>query len=80
MKKAEGARAADSKPSLPLDKYAGNYNDAWYGPVTILKEGAGLVIRFDHTPTMTGALQHWQYDTFKAHWRAQSRTHLLLSR
>ena len=32
MKKAEGARAADSKPSLPLEKYAGVYNDAWYGP------------------------------------------------
>jgi Domain of unknown function (DUF3471) len=28
-----------------------------------------LVITFDHTPTMVGDLQHWQYDTFKAHWR-----------
>src|ERR1035437_4768401 len=35
MKKAEGSRATDSKPSLPLDKYAGVYNDAWYGPITI---------------------------------------------
>ena len=35
MKKAEGVRAADSKPSLPLEKYAGVYNDAWYGPITI---------------------------------------------
>jgi CubicO group peptidase (beta-lactamase class C family) len=69
MKKAEGARAADSKPSMPLEKYAGTYNDAWYGPITIKKEGAGLVITFDHTPTMIGDLQHWQYDTFKAHWR-----------
>ena len=69
MKKAEGARAADSKPSLPLEKYAGTYNDAWYGPITIKKESAGLVITFDHTPTMIGDLQHWQYDTFKAHWR-----------
>ncbi len=33
MKKAEGARAANSKPSLPLEKYAGIYNDAWYGPI-----------------------------------------------
>ena len=69
MRKAESARAADSKPSLPLDKYAAIYNDAWYGPITIRTENSGLVITFDHTPTMIGDLQHWQYDTFKAHWR-----------
>jgi CubicO group peptidase (beta-lactamase class C family) len=69
MKQAEGARAADSKPSLPLEKYAGAYNDAWYGPITIRGENGGLIISFDHTPTMIGDLQHWQYDTFKAHWR-----------
>jgi CubicO group peptidase (beta-lactamase class C family) len=69
MKKAEGARAANSKPSLPLEKYAGTYNDAWYGPITIHGENGGLVITFDHTPSMIGDLQHWQYDTFKAHWR-----------
>ncbi len=69
IKKAEAARAADSKPSLPLDKYAGRYTDAWYGPITIRTEGAGLVITFDHTPTMIGDLQAWQHDTFKAHWR-----------
>ncbi|HWY21889.1 MAG TPA: serine hydrolase [Candidatus Acidoferrum sp.] len=69
MKKAEGTRAADSKPSLPLEKYAAAYNDAWYGPITIHRENTGLVITFDHTPSMIGDLQHWQYDTFKAHWR-----------
>ena len=69
MKRAEGARAADSNPSLPLNKYAGVYNDAWYGPITIRVEKGALVITFDHTPTMIGDLQHWQHDTFKAHWR-----------
>jgi CubicO group peptidase (beta-lactamase class C family) len=69
MKKAESARAAGSKASLPLEKYAGIYNDAWYGPITIRGENGGLVITFDHTPSMIGDLQHWQYDTFKAHWR-----------
>ena len=69
MKKAESARAADSKPSLPLERYAGVYSDAWYGTITIRMENGGLVISFDHTPTMIGDLQHWQYDTFKAHWR-----------
>jgi CubicO group peptidase (beta-lactamase class C family) len=69
MKQAEGARAANSRPSLPLEKYAGTYNDAWYGPITLRLENGGLVISFNHTPSMVGDLQHWQYDTFKAHWR-----------
>ncbi len=72
MKKAEGSRDASSKPSLPLEKYAGVYTDAWYGPITIRSENGGLVITFDHTPTMIGDLQHWQHDTFKAHWRTRT--------
>ncbi len=72
MKKAEAARAADSKPSLPLEKYAGVYNDAWYGPITIRMENGGLVMTFDHSPTMIGDLQPWQHDTFKAHWRVRT--------
>ena len=69
VKKQETGRAADSKPSLPLDKYAGVYNDAWYGPATIRMENGMLVFTLDHTPKAVGDLQHWQHDTFKAHWR-----------
>ena len=72
MRKAESGRAANSSPSLPLEKYAGTYNDAWYGPITIRSENGGLTIRFDHTPGMVGILQHWQFDTFKAHWRLRT--------
>ncbi|HTT18316.1 MAG TPA: serine hydrolase [Candidatus Sulfotelmatobacter sp.] len=72
MKKAEAARAANSQPSLPLEKFAGTYNDAWYGPISIRLENEALVISFDHTPGMVGDLQHWQYDTFKAHWRVRT--------
>jgi Domain of unknown function (DUF3471)/Beta-lactamase len=72
VRKAAAARDANSKPSLALEKYAGTYNDAWYGPITIHYENGGLLITFDHTPTMIGDLQHWQYDTFKAHWRVRT--------
>jgi CubicO group peptidase (beta-lactamase class C family) len=72
LKKAEAGRDANSKPSLPLEKYAGVYNDAWYGPITIHYENGGLVISFDHTPTMIGDLEHWQYNAFKAHWRVRT--------
>jgi hypothetical protein len=71
-KKQDQARVADSKPSLALEKYAGNYRDAWYGDITISTESNGLVMRFSHTPGLTGELQHWQHDTFKARWRDRS--------
>ena len=69
MKKQETSRAADSHPSLELEKYAGNYTDPWYGLVTIRMEGGRLIFTLDHTPKAIAELQHWQYDTFKAHWR-----------
>jgi len=71
VKKAAGARDLNSKPSLPLEKYVGVYNDAWYGPITIRMEKGGLTILITH-PTMVGDLQHWQYDTFKTHWRTRT--------
>jgi hypothetical protein len=69
MKKVASGRAVNSKPSLALEKYAGVYTDPWYGPATIKIENGQLVFTLDHTPTAIGDLQHWQYDTFKAHWR-----------
>jgi len=69
LKVRETERATDSKPSLPLEKFAAVYNDPWYGPATIRIENGNLVFSLDHTPKAIGDLQHWQYDTFKAHWR-----------
>jgi CubicO group peptidase (beta-lactamase class C family) len=71
-KKQESERAANSKPSLALEKYAGRYEDAWYGGVGIALEQGKLVVRFSHSPALTGDLEHWQYDTFKARWRDRS--------
>jgi CubicO group peptidase (beta-lactamase class C family) len=68
-KKTAAARDASSKPSLPLQAYAGTYRDAWYGDVVIEPQGSGLGIRFTKTPDLTGALEHWQHDTFVARWR-----------
>ena len=62
-------RDASSKPSLPLARYAGTYRDAWYGDITIAEEGGKLVMRFSHSPALTGDLEHWQHDTFVARWR-----------
>ncbi len=63
------ARDAASRPSLPLEQYAGTLRDPWYGDVTVAKEGAGLVLRFSRTPALVGDLEHWQHDTFVVRWR-----------
>ena len=72
IQKQTTTRAANAGPSLPLEKYAGTYTDAWYGPATIRLENQKLVLSFDHTPGMVGELEHWQYDTFRTHWRTRT--------
>ena len=64
-------RASDSRPTLPLARYAGPYTDALYGDATISEEDGHLVLRFSHSPAFTGDLEFWQYDTFIAHWRTR---------
>jgi CubicO group peptidase (beta-lactamase class C family) len=69
MNKQSGKRAADSKSALAPEKYAGKYEDAWYGPATIKVENGKLIFSLDHTPAAVGDMEHWQYDTFKVTWR-----------
>jgi hypothetical protein len=67
--KFQTARDANSKPSLPLQKYAGTYRDPWYGDVTIALEDGKLSMRFSHSPALVGPMEHYQYDTFIARWQ-----------
>jgi len=69
MRRAVAARDASSRPSLPLARYAQDYEDAWYGGVRITLEQGTLVMRFAHTPLLVGDLEHWQHDTFIVRWR-----------
>jgi hypothetical protein len=64
----EENRDADSGPSLAVEKYAGPYEDEWYGEITITHSADGLRIAFAHTPELQGKLEHWQHDTFVARW------------
>jgi len=57
-----------SRPSLPPAGYAGEYADAWYGPVSVAMDGGRLRMDFRQTPNMVGTLSHWQYDTFRVDW------------
>lgn len=67
-KSAATERDVASRPSLPLERYAGRYTDAWYGDIAIAQQNGELTIRFEHTPALTGTLEHWQHDTFIARW------------
>lgn len=68
-RQAADARNAKSAPSLPRDRYAGDYEDGWYGKVTMGVENGGLVLRMTHSPALVADLRHWQYDTFRAVFR-----------
>jgi CubicO group peptidase (beta-lactamase class C family) len=61
---AKAAKPAKIGPSLPLARYAGTYADPWYGNIEVAAKGGKLFIDFTSTPRMSGALDHWQYDSF----------------
>ena len=63
---AKNVAPARIGPSLPLDRYAGQYKDPWYGRITVTRGKADLAIDFNDTPRMGGPLVHHQYDTFIA--------------
>jgi CubicO group peptidase (beta-lactamase class C family) len=59
------AKPAAIGPSLPLERYAGEYTDPWYGTIQVSQSGKGLAIAFPHSSGMEGPLTHYQYDTFR---------------
>jgi CubicO group peptidase (beta-lactamase class C family) len=66
---AFATRAADSKPSLALSRYAGRWADPWYGEASIAAENGRLELTMTRTPGMVADLEHFQFDTFVARWR-----------
>ena len=59
------AKPAEVGPSLPLERYVGEYTDPWYGTIKVRQSGKGLTVDFPHSSGMEGPLTHYQYDTFK---------------
>ncbi len=70
--KAASVRNSNSKPSLALEKYANRYRDPWYGDIFVEQKNGKLIMRFSHSPALTGTLEHFQYDTFIARWNDRS--------
>ena len=72
VKKESATRAAQSKPSLTLASYEGEYEDAWYGKAFIKKVGGKQVMVFSRTPDLMGELEHFQHDTFIVRWKERN--------
>lgn len=62
----EARRVADTRPSVPLERYAGTYSDPTFGEVVVTDRKGTLHLRFGRG--FAGDLSHWHYDTFRAHW------------
>jgi CubicO group peptidase (beta-lactamase class C family) len=61
----ERKRAAGTRPTLPLERYAGTYADSLYGTATVAIVNGRLTIQ---AGTASAQLEHWQYDVFRAIW------------
>jgi CubicO group peptidase (beta-lactamase class C family) len=62
----EQRRVADTRPSLPLERYAGTYTNQTYGnAVVTVRQGA---LHFAFGRGRVGTLTHWHYDAFQAQW------------
>jgi CubicO group peptidase (beta-lactamase class C family) len=65
----KASRAERTRPSLPLEAYAGTYADSLYGEVSVEVEGGRLVLRY--SPDYVADLEHWHHDTFRGTWRSR---------
>jgi hypothetical protein len=65
---AEAKRVAGTRPSLPLEAYAGRFADpdSLHPGLTIRADGGRLVATMG--ASVTGELEHWHYDGFRVRW------------
>ncbi|GAB4148853.1 MAG: serine hydrolase [Planctomycetota bacterium] len=62
----EARRVPGTKPSLPLEAYAGRYEDEVYGPAEVsLAEGRLHVVLLPSRRRLHGDLSHWHLDVFR---------------
>lgn len=61
-------RVLNTKPILDESKILGDYNSDMVGKISIVKQGDGLSLKFEHHPLLSASLTHWHYDTYEIHW------------
>ncbi len=67
--KLRQSRPANTPPSLPLEGYAGVYEDrkGHSGPVSVRVENGRLVLRFAGEGAFSADLEPWHHDVFRLH-------------
>ena len=65
-RKADSTRVLNTKPSLPLTAYVGAYTDPLYGKADVTLQDDALRVSLNNT--MTGKLEHWNFDTFRLNY------------
>ena len=68
---ALAARVEGTSPSLPVSAYLGRYADPLFGELVITETPSGL--HADMGPGQPGAMEHWNYDTFRIRFDARWR-------
>jgi len=61
--------ALDTKPSHPLESYAGSFRCPMYGDATVSVEGDKLILSLHPYKALVAELKHLHYDTFSIHWK-----------
>ena len=56
-------RRVDTKPDLPLDRYAGTFRNDLFGDLTVRPVADGLEFRFG--PRRVALMEHWHRNTFE---------------
>jgi len=77
-KKREAERNRNTKPSLPVEKYAGRYTNEMYGEAVVSIKDGKTSLDFRGLG-WGGELTHRQYDTFEAIWRVPGRERNLVT-
>jgi len=62
------AQAMGTRPALALEEYVGMYRSLILGEATVTKTGSGLSLQLQAHASLSGALSHWHYDTFRCKW------------
>jgi len=61
-KEPDKDRKPDTKPTHPIQDYAGEYDNPGYGSISIVKDGENLLLKFN---AFEFRLDHYHYDTFE---------------
>jgi CubicO group peptidase (beta-lactamase class C family) len=74
--RAQRQRVTGTHPTLDLSRYAGRYSDSAYGTATVTLDAGTLTFTRGR---LIGDLESWNYDTFRATWRAGVLDHSLVT-